>query len=168
METAELIKKPREKRQRDEPSLSEFSVFNLCIETGVLVFFGFMSYFLIMRAIGLHEVFMLRYFNAIFLIAGILLAINSYKKNMKGIFNYKKGLQMGTFITLLAVIPFAIFIYLYLNIDDGFLGLVEKDVDLRDFVSPGTVACFICLEGVCSGSIITFIVMQYFKKNKAN
>jgi drug/metabolite transporter (DMT)-like permease len=163
METLELVKKPREKKQHDEPSLAEFSVFNLCVETGALVFSGFMAYFLIMRAIGLHEVFVLRYLNAFFLIVGILLAINSYKKNMKEVFKYKKGLQMGAFITLMAVIPFAIFIYLYLNIDDGFLGLVEKDVKLREFVSPATVACYICLEGLCSGSIITFIVMRFFK-----
>lgn len=165
METLELVKK-QQKQQHDEPSLAEFSVFSLCIETGALVFSGFMAYFLIMRAIGLHEVFMLRYLNAVFLIAGILFAINSYKKNMKEDFKYKKGLQMGTFITLMAVIPFAVFIYLYLNIDDGFLGLVEKDVQLREFVSPATVACYICLEGLCSGSIITFIAMYFFKENR--
>ena len=165
METLELIKKPKQKKQ-EEPSLNEFSTFSLCVETGALVFSGFMAYFLIMRAIGLHEVFMLRYLNALFLIAGILLATHSYKKNMKVEVSHKKGLQMGMFITLMAVIPFAVFIYLYLNIDDGFLSLVEKNVELRDFISPATVAGFICLEGLCSGSIITFIVMQYLKKGR--
>src|ERR1700740_946034 len=140
METVELLKKPPTKKQQvipiqkqplDEPSLTEFSVFNLCAETGVLVFSGFMAYFLIMRSIGLHEVFTLRYVNALFLIAGISLAVLSYKKNMKGVINYKKGLQMGAFITLMAVVPFTFFIYLYLNIDDGFLSLIEKDVKLR-------------------------------------
>jgi len=163
METLELIKKP-EKKQR-EPNLAEFNAFSLCIEVAVLVFSGFMTYFLIMRSIGLHEVFMLRYLNALFLTAGIFLAIYSYKKNMKGVISYKKGLKMGMFITLTAVIPFATFIYLYLNIDDGFLNLVEKNTEFREFISPITVAGFICLEGVCSGSIITFIVMQYFKRN---
>jgi len=167
METLELVKKSKQKKH-EEPDLVEFSVFSLCVEVAMLIFSCFMAYFLIMRAIGLHEVFMLRYLNALFLIAGISVAIYSYKTHMKDVVNYKKGLQMGTFITLMAVIPFAVFIFLYLNIDDGFLILVEKDVQLREFVSPITVACFICLEGVCSGSIITFIVMQYFKKNKKN
>ena len=165
METLELVKKTKQKNQ-EEPNLAEFSIFSLCIEVAVLVFSGFMGYFLIMRSVGLHEVFMLRYLNALFLLAGILLAIHSYKKNMKGAVNYKKGLKMGMFITLTAVIPFAVFIYLYLNIDDGFLSLVEKNTEFREFISPGTVAGFICLEGLCSGSIITFIVMQFFKKKR--
>jgi hypothetical protein len=165
METLELVKKPRVKKvQEEEPDLGRFSIFSLCAETGALVFCGFMGYFLVMRAIGLHEVFMLRYLNAFFLMAGIALAMYSYKNSMKENVDYKKGLQMGMFITLVAVLPFAVFIFLYLNIDDGFLNLVEKDVQLREFVTPATVAGFICLEGVCSGSIITFIVMQYFRK----
>jgi drug/metabolite transporter (DMT)-like permease len=167
METLELVKKPQEKKhQEKEPSLTRFSIFSLCAETGALIFSGFMGYFLIMRAIGLHEVFTLRYLNALFLVAGIALAMHSYKSNMKDSVDYKKGLQMGMFITLVAVLPFAVFIYLYLNIDDGFLNLVEKDARLREFVSPATVAGFICLEGICSGSIITFVVMQYFRKKE--
>jgi len=164
METLELVKKAK-RRKQEEPNLVEFSAFSLCIEVALLVFSGFMGYFLIMRSVGLHEVFMLRYLNALFLFTGILLAMYTYKKNMKGVFNYKKGLKMGMFITLTSVIPFALFIFLYLNIDDGFLSLVEKKTEFRDFISPATVAGFICLEGLCSGSIITFIVMQYFKKN---
>ncbi|HTA61765.1 MAG TPA: DUF4199 domain-containing protein [Bacteroidia bacterium] len=166
MRTLELIKKSKQKKQV-ESNVYGFSVFNLCAETGALVFSCFMAYFLVMRAIGLHEVFMLRYLNALFLGGGILLAMYSYKKNVKSDVDYKKGLQMGTFITLIAVIPFAAFIFLYLNIDDGFLGLVEKNVELREFVSPASVAGFICLEGLCSGSIITFIIMQLLKKKES-
>jgi hypothetical protein len=163
METLDLSKETHKKNQ-EEFNTYEFSVSNLCVETGALVFACFMVYFLIMRAIGLHEVFVLRYLNALFLIGGISLAIHSYKKNKKDDISYKKGLQMGMLITLIAVIPFATFIYFYLNIDDDFLNLVEKNVELRDFISPGIVSGFICLEGLCSGSIISFIVMQYFKK----
>ncbi|HKC67399.1 MAG TPA: DUF4199 domain-containing protein [Bacteroidia bacterium] len=169
METLELIKKTKQKKlERPNPNLAEFSAFSLSAETGVLVFSGFMGYFLIMRSVGLHEVFVLRYLNALFLITGIFLAIHSYKTHLKKDVNYKKGLQMGMLITLIAVIPFALFIYLYLNIDDGFLTLVEKNAELRDFVTPATVAGFICLEGLCSGSIITFIIMQFFKKKHGN
>ena len=123
-----------------------------------------MAYFLIMRSIGLHEVFNLRYVNAIFLIIGIALAMHSYKTHTKEIVPYKKGLQMGMLITLIAVIPFALFIYLYLNIDDDFLNLVEKNIEFKGYISPGTVACFIGLEGICSGLITTFIVMQFVKR----
>lgn len=166
METLEIIKKPKTKHKNTDENLTEFSVFNLCAETAMAVFSSFMMYFLIMRAQGLHEVFALRYLNAILLTLGILYALNAYKKHTGAMFNYKKGLEIGMLVTLIAVVPFAIFIYLYLNIDDGFLGFVAKNVELRDFISPGTVACFICLEGFCSGSIMSFILMQFFKSKR--
>ena len=119
-----------------------------------------------MRAVGLHEVFVLRYFNATFLVAGILYALLKEKKEAGNEFNYRKGLQIGTFITLISVIPFCVFLYFYLTMDDAFMDLIKESTEVKEFLSPGSVTGLVCIEGISSGEIITFIIMQFLKRKK--
>jgi DMSO/TMAO reductase YedYZ heme-binding membrane subunit len=165
METIEIIKKIEEKKKK-EIKVSRYNTYNLCYVIGLSVFFCFLMYFMIMRAVGLHEVFVLRYFNATFLVAGILYALLKEKKEAGNEFNYRKGLQIGTFITLISVIPFCVFLYFYLTMDDAFMDLIKESTEVKEFLSPGSVTGLVCIEGISSGEIITFIIMQFLKRKK--
>ena len=163
METIEVNKKALEKRKK-ELKASRYNTYNLCSVIGLSVFFCFLTYFIVMRAVGLHEVFILRYFNFMFLLAGILFALLKESREIGNEFSYRKGLQIGTFITLISVIPFSVFLYFYLSTDDTFMNLVKESTEVKEFISPGTITSLICIEGISSGEIITFVLMQFFKK----
>lgn len=78
---------------------------------------------------------------------------------------YLDGLRMGMQVTLISVLIFIAFLALYLKfIDRGFLQVMEAS-GLWSFhkvtISQASIGIFI--EGMASGLIITFALMQYFK-----
>jgi fumarate reductase subunit D len=153
-----------EKREVIKPERSYSS--GLANITGILVSGALIAYFLIMRAFNLHEVLGLRYLNFVILLTGILIAFTTYKKKNKaeGI-DYLTGLKMGFQITSVAIIPFAIFIGIYLSIDHHFMEYLKVHAFYGGFLTPGLSAIGILMEGHASGAIMTFMAMQYFKAN---
>lgn len=139
----------------------------LCYKTGFLVAASLIGFFFLMKAIGFYEILGLRYLNVIFLLTGIIIAFSSYrsKKESDNEIDYLTGLKMGMHITFAAAIPFAIFMAIYLNIDKNFMIYIQQNAMFGEYLSPLSAAVATLLEGAASGVIITFMVMQYFKKN---
>lgn len=133
---------------------------------GLSVLMSLIVFFIVMKLVGLFEVLELRYFNFIFLLSGILIAFYNYRKknSVQGI-DYLSGLRMGLRISLIAVLPFAIFMGIYLKVDEGFMNYVKENAEFGRYLSPGIVSGVIAIEGIASGVITTFIAMQYFKRN---
>jgi hypothetical protein len=150
--------------------LIKSDIFGLCTTMGTIVFLCLLTYFIIMRSIGLYALFALRDFNSVFLMGGIFIALSLYSKIIKGKIEYATGLKIWIRVTLTAVIPFALFIYFYLITDESFMALLKAKLNvgeytgfLGEYMTPGIAAGIICLEGILSGIIITFIAMQYLK-----
>lgn len=133
---------------------------------GLFVLMSLVVFFIVMKVVGLYEVLELRYFNFILLLSGILTAFYNYRQKLSvhGI-DYLTGLRMGLHISLIAVLPFAIFMGVYLKIDEGFMNYVKEYAEFGRYLSPGIVSGVIAIEGIASGAITTFIAMQYFKRN---
>lgn len=160
-----LVKETVFKHKERKLKLSSTQVSTLCNQAGLAVFLTLVGYFVLMRALGLHEIVSLRTLNAVFLIAGIVYALYTYSKNEKdNKIDYFEGLKMGVHITLVAVVPFVLVIYLYLANDDSFLHMVKSKVGLGEFLTAPVIAGALFIEGLSSGLIITFMTMQYFKK----
>ncbi len=138
----------------------------LSLWAGLFVLMSLVVFFIIMKVVGLYEVLEFRYVNFIFLFSGILTAFYNYRKKLSinGI-DYLTGLRMGLRISLIAVLPFAIFMGVYLKVDEGFMYYVKEHAEFGSYLSPGIVSGAIAIEGIVSGAITTFIAMQYFKKN---
>lgn len=122
------------------------------------------TYFLLLEVVGLAELIELRFFNAILLSAGIFLAIRSKKENPN--FDYLSGLSIGISTTLFAVIPFTIFIFSFLKLNDEFMQYLILHAPFGHYLNPWAGAAVVLIEGISSGIIISFTTMQYFKKNK--
>ena len=157
------------KKTNKQTTKSDISV--LCNGMGLLTFLSLMIYFLIMRSIGLHELFALRDINFIFLTGGIFFGLYLYGKESKSKIDYLTGIKIGTYITLIAIIPFSILIYSYLATDIVFMNLLTTHIKASEFLSipdqfinPLSAAGIIFLEGLFSGILLTFIAMHYFKK----
>jgi hypothetical protein len=154
------------KTARDlESEKSDLSVASLCNGVGLLTCACLVSYFFIMSAFKLQEVIELRGFNFVFILGGILLVLRLYSKTVEeDKIDYFVGLKIGIRVTFTAVILFAIFMALYLVYDDHLMTVIKTSTGVGDYLNPLTVAGAICIEGLSSGVIITFIAMQYFKK----
>ncbi len=138
----------------------------LCNLIGAGVSISLIMFFLAMKFFDLSQVLSLRYLNFFFLAGGIITAFYYYKKKYSpsGI-DYLSGLKMGMRISLTAVIPFAIFIGIYLKIDSDFMNYIINFAEFGEYLTPGNAAAAIGFEGVVSGALVTYMSMQYFKKN---
>ncbi|HXB39754.1 MAG TPA: hypothetical protein VNZ49_04380 [Bacteroidia bacterium] len=152
-------------------TIPKSEISGLCNIVSTLVFLYLMLYFIIMRAVGLHEVIALRNFNIVFLSGGILLALFFYGKKSKGKIRYSTGLKIGIRITLTSVIPFTLFVYYYLLTDDGFMTFLKTKFSTgkstilpEEYIIPATAAGITCMEGLLSGLVVTFIAMQFFRE----
>ncbi|HXU27319.1 MAG TPA: hypothetical protein VN698_08815 [Bacteroidia bacterium] len=155
-----------EKNAKDlEPEKSDLSIATLCNGVGLLTCLCLISFFFLMSAFKLQEVIELRGFNFVFFAGGILLALRLYNKAIEDRIDYFTGLKIGIRVVFTSIIPFAIFMALYLVYDDHLMNVIKQATGVGDYLNPLTVAGAIFMEGLSSGIIITFIAMQYFKKN---
>jgi hypothetical protein len=136
----------------------------LCNWAGFLTSLSLVVYFLLMKAVGLNQVLEFRYVNVVFLITGILGTYYNYRRKVdtEGI-EYLTGLKMGLRITLTAIIPFALFMAIYLRIDTDFMHYIREYAPFGRYLTPINAAGVVGVEGFISGGITSFMAMQYFK-----
>ena len=134
------------------------------LKIGLITGAGLIAYFLIMDFLGLAKIIELRYFNFLILGAGIIYGLRNLKRELKKEDFYLKGLAEGFLITLIALIPFALFFSLYLEyVNPELLDYIKSNVAMGDYVNLFSILIVISLEGISSGAIVTFAAMQYFK-----
>lgn len=136
---------------------------SIAIKAGLVVTLSLIAYFLTMRMFNLHQVLLFRFFNFFFLLSGIIWALQRYKVITGQKIDYFVGLYIGCYTTIISVIPFALFVLLYLMADTAFMQIIVESVPYGNFITPGTASGAILIEGTSSGLIISFIAMQYFK-----
>jgi hypothetical protein len=148
-----------------ESEKSDLSVASLCNSAGLLTCACLIGYFFLMNAFNLQEVLALRAFNFFILLGGILWAFRFYRRaTEEDKIDYFTGLKIGVRVTLTSVVTFAIFMALYLVYDGRLMYIIKENTGIGDYINPLTVAGALCIEGLGSGIIVTFIAMQYFKK----
>lgn len=141
------------------------SVFSLSTEVGLITSISLMVFFLTMKLFNLHEILLFRYFNFIFLLSGMLIVFNQFNKKTKGKgIDYLTGISLGVRFSLAAVVPFAIFMGIFLTLDEGFMTFIKKTAEFGSYLNPVIAAGAICIEGIGAGVITTFMMMQYFKE----
>ncbi len=134
------------------------------LKAGLVTSLALIAYFFIMESFGLTKMLEFRYFNFFILLAGVYYAINSFKRIPDQEELYMQGIGIGVFTSAVAVISFALFMSIYLAyIDPGLMAYVKAHFFLPDLISGFSVFIIISLEGLASGLIISFCLMQYFK-----
>jgi len=143
---------------------TEYSRERSSLKIGLLTSVALIGYFLLMKLIGLADVIELRLLNFLILGIGVSYGIYQLKKTMSNEDFYLKGLAEGFMIVVFAVIPFSIFMTVYLQFFDvELLNQIKASVALSQYVNWMTIFFVVSLEGYASGAILTFAAMQYFK-----
>jgi hypothetical protein len=139
---------------------------SLGLKTGLFTALGLMLYFMVMKWLNLVQYVELRFFNILILAVGVLYALNSYRHNRHiEKISYLKGLSVGFITSLVAAAAFSFFMLIYLRyFDSGFLQMVRQDAWFGAYLNPSGASFAVFLETASSGSIFTFICMQFLKK----
>lgn len=123
-------------------------------------------YFLLMKLAGLETNFYLRSLNLFIMIAGLFfLYRNTFVRGSDEGVGYLEGLLMGVQLTLISVVIFIVFLGVYIRfLDPEFMQVLESTgLWATSGVSITQAVIGILVEGLASGFMISFILMQYFK-----
>ncbi|MBX0335449.1 DUF4199 domain-containing protein [Pontibacter sp. HSC-14F20] len=138
------------------------------LKYGLFTALSLIGYFLLMKLIGLEHIIELRFLNGLIMAVGVTLAIRAFKKMRQGNIGYFEGLGAGIITSVLATVLFAVFMVVYIKaFDDRLLKVLagEQFFGDRMAITPGIVIFMVLmLEGVISGFMVSFIAMQWFKR----
>jgi len=123
------------------------------------------AYFFIMKILGLEKVVYLRIFNLFIMGGGIfLLYRNSLVRDTDERAGYLQSLFSGALFTIITVVIFAVFMGIYVRFfDPTLLNAIGSGLWSSSGGSITQEVIIILIEGLASGFIISFILMQYFK-----
>lgn len=128
---------------------------------GILTAIGLIILFLFMKAIGLARIVELRALNFFIMAAGIIFALRKFRKKSDH-FTYLNGLALGLFVAILGSVIFAIFVFIYTSfLDPAFMEYLEATQPFGRYLNPYMVSVAIIIEGIGSGLILAFIVINY-------
>lgn len=131
---------------------------------GLLTCAGLIGYFLLMKAFNLEHNLELRAFNLVILGSGVLASIKYFKDHAYHSMTYLKGLGAGMLTSIIAVISFSLLVFIYLTfIQPQFMEVIQTNEPFGLYLNPYNVTAIIVFEGLASGFLCSFAIMQYYK-----
>ena len=143
---------------------SEITLEKVAFKYGLLTCAGLIAYFLLMKLVGLVHIIELRSLNLFIMLAGLWFSMNYYKKHSYTHMNYFEGIGLGSLTAAVAVIPFSIFLLFYMLADTAFMEAIKANEDFGQWLNPYLLAFIVTFEGLVSGLMASFVLMQYLKK----
>ena len=128
---------------------------------GLRIAAGLIGYFLLMKVIGYSHVVELRLVNIIILIAGVYLALKKFKHSHEDHLNYFRALITGVATGAIGSLIFAVFLFIWMKVDVGMMQHIQETDPMGRYLNPYIAAFIVALEGVFSGLLVTFILINY-------
>lgn len=142
------------------------SIHKICIKNGILTAVLLLaSFFAFCALTHILEINQLTAPNLILLSFGVYFALENYSPNGKsGSLDYFEGFKVGLYTSLVAVGTHVLFVGAYTLFDTTSVGHYKAGVLTHLHTNPFTIIGVLLFEGLAAGLIITFCLMQYFKK----
>lgn len=135
---------------------------------GLFTSIGLIALFFIMKLMGVVHVIELRALNFFVLAIGVVMALRNFSKNKPESFTYLKGLGLGVLTTIIASVLFGLFVFIYTNfLDPGFMQSIVENEPFGKYLNPYIAGVAVAVEGIASGLILSFIVMNYMDTTEA-
>ena len=135
---------------------------------GTLVTIALILYFFIVYAIGFIYVTELRAFNLLIQVAGIYLAVKQYRRTHAGHMDYLRAMSIGVGTSFIASSTFVLFLFFYLKIDTNLMYVIQANAPLGEYLDPYIASFSVWLEGIFSGFLATFIIVNYIRTDNVN
>jgi hypothetical protein len=128
---------------------------------GSWMFLCFTAFFLLMHLFGLSEHYYLRAFNGLIQVTGLWLVLQAWQREHPGHQDdYANGVVMGFLTTMVSVIPFTLFMVLFLAYNPAFMLHIRQQSPIGSYFNPVTASLFILIEGFAMGLIGSFVIMR--------
>lgn len=133
---------------------------------GLRIAAGLIVYFLIMHFVGLGHHVELRLLNLVILAVGIYFGLKRFKDSHGNHINYFRALITGVGIGAVGSVLFAVFMFLYMKLDDGMMQSIIENEPMGRYLNPYMAAFIVALEGVFSGILVTFLLTNYISSDE--
>jgi hypothetical protein len=135
---------------------------------GLRIAAGLIAFFLLMKVVGLGHHVELRLLNLFIQIVGVYFALKQFKKSHQDHLNYFRGLVTGVATAAVGSILFAFFLFLYMQLDSDMMQSIIDNEPMGRYLNPYIASFIVALEGVFSGLLVTFILINYVSTDEVN
>lgn len=135
---------------------------------GMKTAIGMAVFFVAMQLIGLSHHVELRLLNLFILAGGIYFALKKFKNTHEDHMNYFRGLVVGVATGAVASVVFAVFMFLYMKVDSSLLASIQENEPMGHYLNEYMSAFIVALEGVFSGMLVTFLLINYVDTDEVN
>lgn len=135
---------------------------------GLKIAAGLIAYFLLMKLTGLAHHVELRLLNLLILLAGVYFALKKLRETQHSRLNYFRALITGFTTATIGSVAFAIFLFIYMKLDSSMMQAIIEGEPMGRYLNPYIAAFIVALEGVFSGLLVTFVLLNYLSTDEAN
>lgn len=149
-------------------AMSTFDKLSRTIPTknGLFIFGGLTAFFLIMRLVGLAEIYWLRSLNLLIVLVFLRNAILSFKHESHSNYydDFTDMFRIGLRTSFIGVGLFSVFLALYLDqIDTPFMESLAVKESFGGQITAVSAAFIVFVEGMVSSMAASFVLIQLFK-----
>lgn len=135
---------------------------------GLKIAGALIAFFLLMKLLGLVHHYELRFLNVFIQVGGIYFALKKFRQTHQDHMNYFRALITGVATGAIASGIFAIFLFAYFSIDTALMqGIIENE-PMGRYLNPYIASFMVALEGLFSGLLFTFIIINYVETDDVN
>jgi hypothetical protein len=135
---------------------------------GLKIAAGLIAFFLLMKVIGLGHHVELRLLNLFILTAGIFFGLKKFKETHEDHLNYFRALVTGVAIGAIASIIFALFLFIWMKVDDGMMQAIIENEPMGRYLNAYMASFVVALEGTFSGLLVTFVLINWVTTDDVN
>lgn len=135
---------------------------------GLRIAAGLIGFFLIMKLVGLSHHVELRLLNLFILVGGVYMALKKFKQSHEDRLNYFRGLVTGVATAAVGSLVFSLFLFLYMQLDSDLMQSIIENEPMGRYMNPYIASFIVALEGVFSGLLVTFILINYVETDEVN
>ena len=135
---------------------------------GLRIAAGLIGFFLIMKVAGLAHHVELRLVNLLIMVGGIYYALRKFKLTHHDHLNYFRGLITGVASGAVGSLIFALFLFIWMKLDSAMMQSIIDNEPMGRFLNAYMAAFIVALEGVFSGLLVTFVLINYVHTDEVN
>ncbi|SRR5690606_24987861 len=135
---------------------------------GIRIAIGLIVYFVVMHLLGYSHNVELRLLNLLILVTGVYLALKKFKETHSSQLNYFRALSIGVATAAIGSFIFSLFLFVYMLVDVDFMKFIQDNEPMGRFLNPYMASFIVLLEGVFSGLLVTFVLLNWVNTDEVN
>ena len=137
----------------------------ISVRYGLLLFAAFTGFFLLMYMVGLGDRFNLRFVNVLLHLGVLWYALRDWSRSHPvSLREYPSGIFTGMGVSMVGAVLFAVFMAIFLGLDQNLLRTVQEKLPLGMHLTPITVAAFTVMENVAVSLLGSYIFVRILER----